>query len=250
MSIVNFSNPPISEVVCGVEFNAPAFSSVHFGQYWQIIHERYPQYFDLPPLGDFAIISGLPSLRRVWFKSTEINQLIQLQSDRFLYNWRREDIREPYPRFEKIYQNFINEWDIFKEWWSGNTSSPIFPARYELTYLNQLDNYFGWNSTEDNYKIFTFKGRRWDGFLSAPNVHVSNLQFIIPENLGVLFVNTNQGIKAIDQTPITTFELTIRSIDSSLDINTWFAKSHKFVVRAFLDLTKESIHKEWGLSDE
>ncbi len=250
MSIVDFSNPPISEVVCGVEFNAPNFSTVHFGQYWQKIAGRYPQYFDVPPVGEFTIISGLPSLRRVWFKSPETNELIQLQSDRFFYNWRREDIKEPYPRFDTIYQNFIKEWEIFNQWWSESTSSPIFNVRYELTYLNQLDNSFGWSSTEDNHKIFTFKGREWNGFLSAPNVHVSNLQFILPENIGILFVNTNQGIKAIDQTPITTFELLLRSNDSNIDTSVWFTKAHEYIVKGFLDLTKRSIQTEWGLSNE
>jgi uncharacterized protein (TIGR04255 family) len=250
MSIVNFSNPPISEVVCGVEFNAPNFSTVHFGQYWQKISERYPQYFDQPPLGDFPIISGLPSLRRVWFESTDKNQIIQLQFDRFFYNWRREHIAEPYPRFKNIYYNFITEWNIFQQWWSTNTSNPVFPVRYELTYLNQLDNNFGWNSTEDNYKIFTFKGRKWDKFLPLPNVHVSNLQFLLPDNLGFLIVNTNQAIKAIDQAPITTFELTIKSIDSNIDVDEWFAKAHEYIVRGFLDLTRESIQKEWGLENE
>lgn len=66
-----------------VEFNALEFSSVHFGQYWQKINDKYPEYFDLPPLGEFSIICGLPTLRRVWFKSPSTNQLIQLQSDRF-----------------------------------------------------------------------------------------------------------------------------------------------------------------------
>lgn len=249
MSIVHFSNPPISEVVCGVEFNAPEFSSVHFGQYWQKINDKYPEYFDLPPLGD-SIISGLPTLRRVWFKSPSTNQLIQLQSDRFFYNWRREDTKEQYSRFENIYANFIEEWNFFNQWWSSISEAPIFIRRYELTYLNQLDSNFGWSSTEDNQKIFTFKGREWNGFLPVPNVHVSNLQFLLPDNLGVLFVNTSQGFKAVDQTSVITFELTIRSVDSSLDIEKWFTEAHNYIVKGFLDLTKQSIHQEWGLNNE
>ena len=42
MSIAKFTKSPLIEVVCGVEFNAPEFSSVHFGMYWQAIQERFP----------------------------------------------------------------------------------------------------------------------------------------------------------------------------------------------------------------
>lgn len=250
MTIANFSNSPLSEVVCGVEFNAPGFSSVHFGLYWQTIREHFPQYFDMPPIGEISLFSPIPILRRVWLESVEKKQLIQLQADRFLYNWRRlPDDTEEYPHFETVYLNFIEEWKHFQKWWLGVTISPapIFPVRYQLTYLNQIDNILGWETPADHYNIFTFMGRKWDSFLDNPTVHVSNLQFSIPQNRGILSVNINQGLLAPENKPVMTFELTAQSSDATIDIDEWFNTVHEYVVRSFLDLTKDSIQKEWGL---
>jgi len=258
MSIANFLNPPISEVVFGAEFIAPEFSSVHFGQYWLEIKDRYPQYSDLSPMlpamlspmGGFTGFSNLPPLRRMWFQSPSTKRLIQLQSNSFFYNWRREDSTENYPRFENIYSSFIQEWEKFTKWWKDVTNSPISPISYQLTYLNELDDNLGWKGTEDDYNIFTFKGREWNEFLPAPKVHVSNMQFVLPDNIGTLLVNTRQGIKPTNNNPVIVFELTVKSPDSSNDIQEWFDKAHETIVRSFLELTTVSAQQEWGLQNE
>lgn len=48
-----FKSPPVIEVVCGVQFEPlPGFLSVHFGEFWARIRDRYPRTEDRPPLGE------------------------------------------------------------------------------------------------------------------------------------------------------------------------------------------------------
>jgi uncharacterized protein (TIGR04255 family) len=248
MSKAKLAKSPLTEVVCGVEFNAPEFSAVHFGLYWKEIQERFPtQPLDRPPVGPIELFATMPKLRRVWFESVERRQLIQLQADRFHYNWRRIDEADEYPHFEDIYPNFEQEWQHFQTWWIEIEQLPLQPMRYELTYLNQIDQSFGWSNPGDSYKIFSFANTKWDQFLQKPTVQNCNLEFLLPNELGNLLVSTNQVLRVEDSAFVVLFELTARSFDTSLEIETWFELAHDFVVKAFLDLIQEDTLKAWGL---
>jgi uncharacterized protein (TIGR04255 family) len=242
-----FAKSPLTEVVCGVEFNAPEFSAVHFGLYWREIRERFPsQPLDRPPVGAIELFATMPRLRRVWFESVERKQLIQLQADRFHYNWRRISDADEYPHFEDIYPNFEKEWQHFQTWWIRTEQFPIQPVRYELTYLNQIDQSFGWSDPGDTYKIFSFASKDWHQFLQKPTVQSSNLEFLLPDGAGNLSVSMNQVIRAEDNLSVILFELTARSFDANLEIETWFELTHNFVVKAFLDLIQEEAKQAWG----
>lgn len=246
MAIAEFDKSPLTEVVCGVEFDAPDFASVHFGMYWQAIQERFPsEPLDRPPLG-VTEIAPLPPLRRVWFESLEQRELIQLQANRFHYNWRRLDETDQYPRFEKIYPTFSREWQGFQNWWISIGKLPAQPLRYELTYLNQIDENVAWNGAGDNYRFFTFSGKDWKNFLGQPEVHNFNLEFVIPDDLGILKVSANHLVSVEDGKPAILLELTARSRDTNLDIEQWFRCSHTFLVKAFIDLIQDEVKKEWG----
>lgn len=247
MVIAKFTKSPLTEVVCGVEFSAPEFSSVHFGLYWQTIRERFPVLpLDRPPIGEIELLPILPKLRRVWFESSDKRQLIQLQANRFHYNWRRQSEAEEYPHFEEIYPKFEQEWQVFHNWWLELGGLPLQPVRYELTYLNQLDSTFGWNDSGDTHKIFTFVGKEWNKFLDKPNVSSSELEFILPDNLGNLAVSLNQRLRIEDNACVVFFELTCRSIDANPNFKDWFDAVHDYTVKAFLDLIQDDVKQEWG----
>ncbi|MEH2104663.1 TIGR04255 family protein [Nostoc sp.] len=247
MAIAEFIKSPLTEVVCGVEFSAPEFSAVHFGLYWQRIREQFPvPPQDLPPIVDIDLLPTLPKLCRVWFESADKRQLIQLQANRFHYNWRRQSEAEKYPHFEDIYPKFEQEWQIFQNWWIELTGLPLQPVHYELTYLNQLDKNFGWNNPGDTSKIFTFAGKEWNGFLKKPRLYSSALEFILPNNLGILTVSLNSRLRIEDNSFLMFFELTSRSVDTSYNFTDWFHAAHEYTVKAFLDLIQEEIKHEWG----
>jgi uncharacterized protein (TIGR04255 family) len=247
---IRFLNPPLTEVVCGVVFDAPEFSSVHFGVYWDRIRQRFPERpMDQPPLTavDVFGLSLLPPLRRVWFESEDKKELVQLQADRFYYNWRKQSEGNDYPRFKYIYPKFKKEWDNFHQWCTEEVGL-LVPAQYELTYSNQIDKKFGWTGAVDNQKIFTFEGRDWNGFLSPPESHVFTLQFALPDGSGTLTVNGRQVVQGIEQEAVMLLELTARSSEDEIDLDEWFGLAHNYILHGFLDLTKTSLHEKGGLT--
>lgn len=246
--VAKFAKAPLSEVVCGVEFNAPGFSSIHFGLYWQSIQERFPNPpLDKSPIGEIELMASPPSLRRVWFQSVGRNQLIQLQANRFHYNWKRLAEDDEYPHFDVLYPNFEKEWTAFQDWWVELDELPIQSMHYELTYLNQIDAGLGWQSPDDNPKVFSFL----DVLLSdeRPDLisHDCRMLFALPNEQGTLTVRLNQAKRLEDNANILILELTARSTNCERPLSSWFSDVHVFLVKIFVELLSESAKADWGL---
>ena len=123
---VKFNRPPVVEVVCGVLFRGlPKLRTPHFGLFWSRIRDRFPLPDERPPLSP-AIETfpatpiqqqpDWPITPRVWLLGDEGRHLVQLQGDRFLYNWKSAAPEDGYPSYSKIIVEFGN---VFP-------SSPIF----------------------------------------------------------------------------------------------------------------------------
>ena len=107
-----FKNPPVIETIIGIEFaRLEKFGVPHFGLYWEAIRADFPE-FELKQQLDSQIERfeplqfqpTIPPLQfiekpeiRCWFVSRE-RRLIQLQQDRFIYNWRKEGQEKDYPQ--------------------------------------------------------------------------------------------------------------------------------------------------------
>jgi uncharacterized protein (TIGR04255 family) len=247
MSIAEFAKEPLTEVVFGVEFDTIDFSSVHFGLYWQAIKERFPNKpLDRPPIGEVELFNILPTLRRVWFESEDKKQLIQLQSNRFHYNWRRQTPNEKYPHYADIFPKFLEEWSDFQSWWLATEEIPLQPIRYELTYVNQIDELFGWREGSDYPEIFSIIGQPWRKLPLENKALNFNLGFALPNSQGNLTVKVDQGVKPKDNTSVVIFNLTASHNDTSVDIEQWFEVAHESIVDMFLSLISQESKDEWG----
>jgi uncharacterized protein (TIGR04255 family) len=248
--MIKFANPPLSEVVFGIEFADQDFSSVHFGLYWQAIRANFPSYFDRPPLASPNVFtfSNLPPLRRVWFESLDKQELIQLQPARFIYNWRRLDTQNDYPSFEVIYPQFLSHWQHFQSWWQSEIGIELQPLSYALTYTNEIGSEQGWSSTEDHPKIFSFINPN-SADLHNKRLFNAKLELELEENMGILIVDLNQAINPNKGLQIAVLELTAISQDQNISLETWFEKVHDKVVDTFLQVMTEDIKQKWGLYD-
>jgi len=249
MPITEFTRSPLNEVVCGVEFSSLEFSSVHFGLYWQTIKDRFPHPpLDRAPIGviDLSSILSMPNLRRVWFESEDKKRLIQLQSNRFHYNWRLQDKADQYPHFNEIYSRFADEWKKLQDWWENTEKSILQPSRYELTYVNQIDKNFGWNSTIDDSNIFSFINKNLSDMPLKPQILNANLEFTLEENAGNLSVRIDQAINPNDEMPVIVLNLTASTIDVSRNMTEWFDLAHTQTVKTFLSLITHESKEQWG----
>jgi uncharacterized protein (TIGR04255 family) len=153
--LADFSSPPVTEVALGVQFNSlERFLSPYLGLVWDEFKNEFPlveeqPYF--PPVFEtfgtaapFQIPSfnlqlvAKPEMTRVLFQNPGKTQLLQVQRDRFLHNWRKVGEGEDYPRFERMIQTFEDGFRKFSKVIDREKLGPILPNQCEVAYINQI----------------------------------------------------------------------------------------------------------------
>jgi len=138
LSMPEFENPPINEVVTGVFFEPlEGFRLPHFGLFWERIKEQYPHCDHAPPLLRTPIDNEFP-WPRVWLLDKEKTSLIQIQNDCFLFNWRRVTGDEAYPRYSSVIKEFLTRLNEYRSFLSDQALSEPKIQQCELSYINHI----------------------------------------------------------------------------------------------------------------
>lgn len=263
--IVDFERPPVHEVAMGVQFlPLRKLRAAHFGNFWDCIKERYPhaeehfpvshmveadQLQSIPRVGVAVEMGELPLVPRCWFLSSDKLQLVQVQSDRFLRNWRHLISDHSYPHYEELSQAFFHEWNQFLQFATKNNLDTPIIDQCELTYINHIPKGDGWTSAEDLPNVF----RNWSGVkyehLPQPEAVTWKAAFPLIKAKGRLHVQLNQGVTGPpERTPILALEMTARGLPPGQkpeDLAAWFDAAHEAIVTGFVDLTTPEMHKIW-----
>jgi len=260
-TLPEYKEPPVFEVVCGVQFDPlVSFSSVHFGEFWQRVKKDYPRTEDRPPLAEVfeggkspvvgAEIIDIPPLRRVFFIDPTENFLLQVQPSRFLANWRKAKGADEYPRYSAAQDRFIKGWKVFVDFASEAGLGIPQANQYELTYINHIVEAGGTypEAIEHLVPTFSWKSAQSTKFLPVPQSALIGLQFSLPDSKGVLYVSLKHGTRLNDQKGVLIVELTARGAAKSdwSDLAGWFDVAHEWIVQGFTDLTSPSAHQIWG----
>jgi uncharacterized protein (TIGR04255 family) len=258
-----FDHPPLDEVAIGVQFEVlKGFHTAHLGRYWSRIRDRYPFTEDQPPIARqmelpepapasrAQVEVTFPIIPRCWFLDATKNQLLQLQSDRFLRNWRQIEGNEPYPRFAYLIQEFRREWDDFLSFLAEERIDPPVVNQCELTYINNLLPGVGWQDYSELGNVFTLlRPPKAPAFLPAPEMVAWDVRYKLPEGRGRLRVKLQPAFRSRDLKLISVLDLTARGAPASTAsgcIFAWFDLAHEWIVRAFDELTQPEMHKTWG----
>src|SRR5687768_5870943 len=114
----DFTRPPVTEVVLSIQFaTLEKFRSAHVGHFWKQFRSKYPNLSEqailrpvfetfgtagrTPPAVRFEEFLS-PPMPRYWFDEEGKPDLLQLQQDRIVHNWRKSDQHPNYPRYERI----------------------------------------------------------------------------------------------------------------------------------------------------
>jgi len=256
-----YENPPVNEVVCGILFaRLDELLTPYLGLLWEKYKPAYSKCQEVAPLmpiienlgqGEPQEVDMLP-LPRIWFVHDNNRNIIQIQRDRFLHNWRKIQSNDKYPRYENIIKDFRDHLSTFTEFLKENNLGTLTPLQYELTYINHILQEEGWETITDIEKIFPNfswqKGR--NSFLTIPETINWQTSFALPELTGRLHSKLQSAIRRDDGRPAILFELTARGIGSYTTLVTmwsWFELAHEWVVRGFTDLTDPQVQKDvWG----
>jgi uncharacterized protein (TIGR04255 family) len=259
-----YLRPPVTEVVIGAQFRPlDALVTAHIGLYWNTIRNKFPgveehgpvdhiierQGGDLPPPPPGLTLLSKPELPRTWFIDRAGTHLIQVQRDRFIYNWRKQKPSDTYDRFTPIKRQFLGYWNTFRTFLNSQHLQTPTIDQCELTYVNQIDSGAGWNSMADWGQLFINCG--WNpksGFLKTPEAVRWAMHFVLPNQAGRLRVEAIPAVIPPEGKLTIRFSLTARGAPSGADTaatSRWYEVAHESIVRGFADIVTEKADKLW-----
>jgi uncharacterized protein (TIGR04255 family) len=263
---VFFENPPLIEVAFSIQYDTIFnFSSLHAGIFWKEIREIFPNFEQHPPLESvqekekvelivnplFKLEYGAPDIR-FWLLSNEKNELIQIQKDRFAYNWKKKN-NNHYPRYKELFKKFTDFFKQFNEFIINEKLDNIKPNQCELSYVNHIEPNSVWKEHSDIAKIFTVFN---PSYPLIKKQHLENISFNAKHSLHDIKDNfagrLHIDIKPIWKPPLLepAFRMTLtargkpfeENIESSLQ---FYPDASTSIVEAFVALTSSQMHTEW-----
>jgi len=260
---VKFTLPPVFEVACGVLFSSPqSLQTSHIGAFWETVRADFPRVEEAPPLpsvveGDGSNLAAfefltMPPLRRTWMFSSDGRNLIQLQQDRFLFNWKRADDGDAYPSYEAVIEQFEQHLSGFMAFCRQLGVGEIDIRQFELIYVNHITNSNGLGNVGLNSLLVDHIRDRSDGrFLPEPEGFSWATTYLLPDSFGRLHVQAQTAVSMPARDKIVRLDLTARGLSpdtSAMGRRQWFDVAHEWITQGFADITSPVLHATdiWG----
>ena len=254
--VIDFTNPPVIEVVCGASFDKlSAFKAPHIGAFWKTLPKEFSQVDEQLPImtpGDTPeILTALPHPRS-WFLTEDGRQLVQLQQNRILYNWKHPDHKEgeEYPEFKNILPKFFRFVDLLRSFVSEEGLGKIEFHQFELTYVNHVpsSSVRGQLERYSDVLIDHVRDSSRKRFLPEPVAFNWITSYDMPNGSGRLHVSAQSAKKKTDDRGnVLRLDLTARGVgaDTSEEgMKAWFVVAHDQIVRGFADITDQTVQNE------
>lgn len=265
-----FSKPPVVETVLGVQFNRiEGLTDAHLGAFWHELGADWPNVRHAPRLDEQFELFGEEQLSwrpgslqlrltqnpasRLFIKNPTEDALIQIQDNRFHYNWTGGHGGHDYPNYEKVKPEFDEAYQKFINFLDAQALEEIRPNQWEVTYVNHIPRGSVWERPDDWAKLFP------NSVILQSNVGQINLEgiqaqwhFEIHPQKGRLHVELQSGRRAPDQNEddLLIMKLTARGPipfeDNGTSLNEGLNLGHEIIVRSFKALTSEEAHITWG----
>ena len=249
---VKFDQPPVVEVVIGVMFRElDQMRAPHLGVFWSKLREQFPVTEERPALDPLIelmdpqapirmeFLSTLP-LPRIWLIAQDGRSLLQIQRDRFLYNWKRVDATDSYPTYGQVIAKFEEHWRQFCRFVRDESLGNIEFRQFELTYVNHIRRESGLDiSGEYGLLVDHVRKNTPERFLPTPEGFDWRTVYRFPENAGRLHILARSLITP-DRERFVQLDMTARGIPSDrTDIGrrAWFDLAHEWITHGFADAT-------------
>ena len=263
VQLADFDNPPVVETVLSLQFDKlTAMQTVHLGLLWRQLKDRFPKTEERPalpqvferfpePLGRGANLqfeaTEIPEMPRLWLLNSEGTEMIQVQRDRFIKNWRKAGDKDQYPRYEPVIKPaFKRDFQDFQIFLAEENLGTVNVNQCEVTYVNHIMSGHGWKTFDELHQIFKF----WQptampipGPADDCRIHT---RFTITDNqrpIGRLHVDIQPAFRAADNHPMYVMNLTARGMCGT-DFE-FFDIGREWIVRSFEQLTTDQLHEIW-----
>lgn len=265
----NFKNPPVIEVVLGVQFEQlHGFPITAIGELHKVYEKKYPVVQEHPLLEpkfeNLNVDTFMPQhltinlmdpvvIPRVWFLSEHGGELIQFQRDRFIYNWRRDEpsTETPYPRYEAIRGEFQERYGEFLSFLREKKLPMPQINQLEVTYVNLIaceDNDFS-KAMHEVFRIWGSEPK--NSPLGEPENQKFFISYLIHQEdqmVGRMTVSTNTLMRS-DKKKFLQVNVTARGRPkdtSEAGILEFMNLCRCKIVSGFEYLTTDKMHKIWS----
>lgn len=257
----DFKNPPLNEVMVGVQFNpAIGYSQIRAGEVWELFKSEFPLTKEQPPLPPMFETFGVPFQQpfnfnmvtgaqhdRFWFVSKDQHELLQFQEDRLLHNWRKlPGGKREYPRFEKIIESFEAELTKLERYFQTLDPQILTYNQAEITYINHIvmpregvgSHHSDWLNT------FAF------GEVDADDVNCTWRRVLYDQNapFARLTLEAKTAVD-IEQRKVLALTLTVRGSpigNGIAEIVDFIKLGREVIVHEFASITTTRAHEAWN----
>jgi uncharacterized protein (TIGR04255 family) len=270
-SLPEFEQPPVVEVAISLQFKPlDALRAPHIGLLWEAFRregysriedhgELEPAYeeFETKPAPRVGVriqtFDDAPPLPRVWFLNEAQNELIQVQRDRLIVNWRKGAQSTLYPRYVNIIKRFRSSLEVLTRFAVLEKLGSIVPTQCEVTYVNHMPSGIGWSRHgELDQVVTTWQNRYSDDYLAAPEDVAFTIRYRMDDEkgspLGRLHVAFQSAYRSSDGLPIFVMNMTARGRPEPADLDgvfRLFDREHEWIVRGFASITTTRMHDLW-----
>lgn len=259
-SSATFARPPVIEVALAFEFQPVAeIGVVQLARLADLWSDEYPSVEEQPPLPTnppvglpgqlpaMFVTIGAPSIR-LWLVGQDGSQLLQVQRDRLILNWRRLDSHHDYPRYQVLRPKFLAAVTRMLDFVAQQTSGTIHPSAVEVSYVNEIP--VSSDSAELRLETALRTLNVVPGRLEGPVLTQTSQSFpaTSPYNLpATLFVASNSVGRGPNAAQLTLNYRAAVSPDAVVDqIMHTVDVGHADVVSSFAALATDEARQVWG----
>jgi uncharacterized protein (TIGR04255 family) len=265
-NLLSFERPPIIETALGVQFAPIArFSAGHYGWFWkQYLDASWTKSQDGPRLinqfekfGEQAawrvpsppvVFQGPAQPDRIMFVNDGDDRVIQIQDDRFYYNWRKR--QGDYPSFAETYPEFRRYLQTFEDFLQESGLEATLQNQWELTYFNSIPRGELWSSPSDWPAMLPGLFGRIDAQTDTLVLESFSGMWKceIPPRRGRLYISA-QHTKSENDQEVLQVHLTARGPiiagDDEWDLASGMGIGHAALVRTFRSIASSAALSHW-----
>lgn len=256
-TLPDYDNPPAVETALGVRFAPiPGWNIFHYGLLLQDFRADYPLQELRPPIGNVAIqfsaqesgFTGMPV--RGWFINERSTELVQVQNDCFIRNWRKTEESPEYLHYEFIRPRFQRDWLKFRNFLEKNNLPDPDVWQCEVSYINQFVRGREWRDFNDLSELYRICSNGIaSSLLEKTQMMMFATSYVLPNDRGTLQFLSQPGIRRNDGAEIIQLTVTAagrpRSSEES-EILSWLDSGREAVVQGFTHFTSDAAHAIWG----
>lgn len=247
---VDYEKPPVVETSFGFTFPPiKGWTLYHFGLLWARLRRRYQFAEARLPMGSVEVdevdlklgpdvhLESLPL--RSWFLDSLKNQLLQVQLNRFIRNWRAVEAEQKYFHYSDLKPMFQEDWAIYREFLKDESLPEPIVFKCDVTYINHFLKGREWNTAEDIASLFQRMKFELKGAL------VTSVSFVAAFGNNQIRMETSPGIRP-DGTPIVQLTLNVSGQPvSTSELGIWskLDDCHRLLVETFAEITAEDLQK-------